>query len=161
MQSVMPTTSLFLFIGVLILLRRIRSMQKPTKGKGKRILLPLLFLLPGFVFFLNPGHTTYFQIFVSIFLGIFLSILLIIFSDYEIRKDGLIYTKKSLAFIVTFSILIILRYYFRQHLASINSATLNMLIFLIVICYLVPWRIACYIKFKRILNLKNQSIRSA
>ncbi|MGG2066859.1 CcdC protein domain-containing protein [Bacillus sp. S14(2024)] len=156
MQPVIPATSLFLFIGALILLRRVRSMHKPTKGNGKRILFPLLFLIPGFVFFLNPGHTTYLQIFISILLGVLLSIPLILLSNYEIREDGFIYTKKSPAFIVTFLLMIALRYYFRQHLSTINPGTLNMLIFLIVICYLIPWRIACYMKFKRILKLKNQ-----
>ncbi|WP_396021733.1 CcdC protein domain-containing protein [Bacillus cereus group sp. BfR-BA-01380] len=57
---------------------------------------------------------------------------------------------------MTLLLMITLRYYFRQHLSTINPGTLNMLIFLIAICYLIPWRIACYIKFKRILKLKNQ-----
>lgn len=59
MQPVIPATFLFLCIGALILIRRIQSMHKPTKGTGKRIILPLLFLTPGFVFFLNPGDVTY------------------------------------------------------------------------------------------------------
>ncbi|AMR06551.1 CcdC family protein [Bacillus thuringiensis] len=157
MQTVIPATSLFLFIGALILVRRIRSMHKPTKGKGKRIILPLLFLTPGFVFFLNPGHVTYLQLLIAISLGIGLSIPLIIWSDYEIRNDGLIYTKKSPAFIITFALMIALRYYFRQHISIIDPGTLSMLIFLITICYLIPWRIACYIKFKKVLKQKNTS----
>lgn len=67
MQPVIPATFLFLCIGALILIRRIQSMHKPTKGKGKRIILPLLFLTPGFVFFLNPGDVTYPQLFIAIF----------------------------------------------------------------------------------------------
>ncbi|MGE7674239.1 CcdC family protein [Lysinibacillus sp. NPDC094403] len=156
MQTAIPATSMFLIIGLFILFRRIRSMYKPAKGRGVRIILPLLFLTPGFSFFLNSsGHVTYLQLSVAIFLGVGFSIPLILWSDYEMRNDGLIYAKKSPAFIITFSIMIALRYYFRQHISTIEPGTLNMLIFLLVICYLFPWRIACYIKYKKVLKLKN------
>ena len=131
-------------------------MYKPTKGSGTRIILPLPFLTPGFSFFLNAsGHVTYLQLSIAIFLGVGFSIPLILWSDYEIRNDGLIYTKKSPAFIITFAIMIALRYYFRQQISTIDPDTLNMLIFLLVLCYLIPWRIACYIKYKKVLKLKN------
>lgn len=51
MQTVIPATSMFIIIGLFILIRRIRSMYKPTKGRGGRIILPLLFLTPGLSFF--------------------------------------------------------------------------------------------------------------
>ncbi|MGE7114233.1 CcdC family protein [Lysinibacillus sp. NPDC047702] len=156
MQTAIPATSMFIIIGLFILIRRIRSMYKPTKGKGGRIILPLLFLTPGLSFFLNAsGHVTYLHLSLAIFLGVGFSIPLILWSDYEIRNDGLIYAKKSPAFIITFAIMIALRYYFRQHISTIEPGTLNMLIFLLVICYLIPWRIACYIKYKKVLKLKN------
>ncbi|WP_139114453.1 CcdC protein domain-containing protein [Lysinibacillus xylanilyticus] len=117
MQTAIPDTSMFLIIGLLILVRRIRSMYKPTKGRGGRLIFPLLFLTPGFSLFLNAsGHVTYLQLSIAIFLGVGFSIPLILWSDYEIRNDGLIYAKKSSAFIITFSIMIALRYYFRQHI---------------------------------------------
>ncbi|MEX3748249.1 MULTISPECIES: CcdC family protein [Lysinibacillus] len=156
MQTAIPDTSMFLIIGLLILVRRIRSMYKPTKGRGGRLIFPLLFLTPGFSLFLNAsGHVTYLQLSIAIFLGVGFSIPLILWSDYEIRNDGLIYAKKSSAFIITFSIMIALRYYFRQHISSIEPGTLNMLIYLLIICYLIPWRIACYIKYKKVLKQKN------
>ncbi|MGY3188970.1 CcdC family protein [Lysinibacillus sp. TE18511] len=156
MQTAIPDTSMFLIIGLFILVRRIRSMYKPTKGRGGRLIFPLLFLTPGFSLFLNAsGHVTYLQLSIAIFLGVGFSIPLILWSDYEIRNDGLIYAKKSSAFIITFSIMIALRYYFRQHISSIEPGTLNMLIYLLIICYLIPWRIACYIKYKKVLKQKN------
>ncbi|WP_412762124.1 CcdC protein domain-containing protein [Priestia endophytica] len=85
-----------------------------------------------------------------------LSLPLTIWSDYEIRDDNFIYTKKSPTFIITFALMIALCYYFQQHIATIDSGTLSMLIFLITICYLIPWRIACYIKFKRVFKQKIQ-----
>lgn len=161
MQTAIPATSIFVIIGLVILIRRIRSMYKPTKGKGVRIILPLLFLTPGFSFFLNAsGHVTSLQLSVAILLGVGFSIPLILWSDYEIRNDGLIYAKKSPAFVITFAIMIALRYYFRQHISTIEPGTLSMLLFLLVICYLIPWRIACYIKYKKVLKLKIQSVSS-
>lgn len=44
--------TMFLCIALLILWRRYRSMHRPIKGNGKRILLPLLFLSPGILMFL-------------------------------------------------------------------------------------------------------------
>ena len=41
--------TVFLGIALLIFWRRYRSMHKPIKGSGKRILWPLLFLTPGVV----------------------------------------------------------------------------------------------------------------
>ncbi|MGE7916419.1 CcdC family protein [Lysinibacillus xylanilyticus] len=156
MQTTIPDTSMFLIIGLFILVRRIRSMYKPTKGRGGRLILPLLFLTPGFSLFMNAsGQVTYLQLSIAIFLGVVFSIPLILWSDYEIRNDGLIYAKKSSAFIITFSIMIALRYYFRQHFSTIEPVALNLLIFLFIICYLIPWRIACYIKYKKVLKLKN------
>lgn len=46
----------FLCIAMLILWRRYRSMHKPIKENGKRILLPLLFLSPGILMFFGPIH---------------------------------------------------------------------------------------------------------
>ncbi|WP_368072757.1 CcdC protein domain-containing protein [Lysinibacillus xylanilyticus] len=40
-------------------------------------------------------------------------------------------------------------------MSSIEPGTLNMLIYLLIICYLIPWRIACYIKYKKVLKQKN------
>lgn len=67
MQTAIPDTSMFLIIGLLILVRRIRSMYKPTKGRGGRLIFPLLFLTPGFSLFLNAsGHVTYLQLSIAI-----------------------------------------------------------------------------------------------
>lgn len=45
--------TVFLCIALLIFWRRYRSMHKPIKGSGKRILWPFLFLTPGIVWFLG------------------------------------------------------------------------------------------------------------
>ena len=45
--------TVFLGIALLIFWRRYRSMHKPIKGSGKRMLWPLLFLTPGIIWFLS------------------------------------------------------------------------------------------------------------
>lgn len=42
--------------------RRYRSMYKPIKGTGKRILWPLLFLTPGILLFFGPVHPAIVQV---------------------------------------------------------------------------------------------------
>ncbi|MFJ8414723.1 CcdC protein domain-containing protein [Bacillus paramycoides] len=155
MQAVMPPY-LFLFIGALILLRRVRSMYKPIKGSGVRIFMPLIYLMPGFKFFLQFGHPTFFELCVSVGLGLAFSVLIIILSDYEIREDGNIYAEKSWKFVGAFILMLLLRYFIRQYITTVDSGTLSMLLFTFIICYIVPWRIACYIKFKKVFEQKKK-----
>ncbi|MED2737616.1 CcdC protein domain-containing protein [Bacillus toyonensis] len=157
MQTVLPPY-LFLIIGSLILLRRVRSMYKPVKGSGVRIFLPLIFLTPGLSFFLQIGHPTLFELCVSVFLGLAFSALIIMLSDYEIREDGNIYAKKSWKFVVAFIIMLLLRYFIRQDITTVDQGTLSMLLFTFIICYIVPWRIACYIKFRKVLEQKKNFV---
>lgn len=56
MEDTSSLLTSFLCIAMLILWRRYRSMHKPIKGNGKRILLPLLFLSPGILMFFGPIH---------------------------------------------------------------------------------------------------------
>lgn len=156
MQTVMPSY-LFLFFGALILLRRIRSMYKPVKGSGVRIFLPLIYLTPGLSFFLQLGHPTFFELCVSVVLGLSFSVIIIILSDYEIREDGNIYAKKSWKFVVAFILMLLLRYFIRQDITTVDSGTLSLLFFTFIICYIVPWRIVCYIKFKKVLEQKKEA----
>ncbi|WP_088362906.1 CcdC protein domain-containing protein [Bacillus cereus] len=155
MQTVLPPY-LFLIIGALILLRRVISMYKPIKGKGIRIFLPLIYLAVGFQFFRRFGHPTPLELCITIVLGLAFSIVIIILTDYEIREDGNIYAVKSWKFVVAFIVMILLRYFMRQDITTVDSGTLSMLLFTFIICYIVPWRIACYIKFRKVLEQKKE-----
>ncbi len=54
--------TVFVCIALLIFWRRYRSMYKPIKGTGKRILWPLLFLTPGIIWFFGPVHPAILQV---------------------------------------------------------------------------------------------------
>ena len=102
MQQGSYSITIFLLVIGIVIFRRMRSMNRPIKNKGRRLLLPLFFLLPGLSLYATPIQLVSWQIGVAAGIGLLLSIPLIILSGYEVRADGQIYAKKSIAFIATF-----------------------------------------------------------
>ncbi|MCZ8518161.1 cytochrome c biogenesis protein CcdC [Paenibacillus caseinilyticus] len=135
----------------LVLWRKTRAMSRPVKGRGLKLLLPLLFILIGIPGFLNPQlHLTLKEILLSILCGLLMSIPMILTTNYERREDGQIYPVKSVAFIAVILVLIGLRLGLRSYLSGLDSVELGMLFYLIAIAYVVPWRIFSFMKFRRI-----------
>lgn len=119
--------TVFVCIALLIFWRRYRSMYKPIKGTGKRILWPLLFLTPGIIWFFGPVHPAILQVVLAACIGILFAVPLIILTNYERRDDGNIYTKKSTAFLITFIALVVLRYGSRQYIVDLDPQTIGFL----------------------------------
>ncbi len=90
--------TVFLCIALLIFWRRYRSMHRPIKGSGKRILWPLLFLTPGIIWFFGPVHPAILQVIIAVFIGVLFAVPLIVLTNYERRDYGNIYTKKKCSF---------------------------------------------------------------
>ncbi|OQR56915.1 CcdC family protein [Bacillus sp. CDB3] len=147
--------TVFLCVALLIFWRRFRSMYKPIKGEGKRILWPLLFLIPGILLFFGPVHPAILQVTIAIIIGVLFAIPLIFLTSYERREDGNIYTKKSAAFLITFIGIVILRYSSRQYIVGLAPQTIGLLFYVVAISYIIPWRIACYIKFRKVWRENN------
>ncbi len=140
-----------IFIAILVLWRRTRSMYRPIKGKGGRILFPILFFIPGIALLLNPeSHLTLLNAVGAILFGILLSAPLIWTTQYEIREDRFIYAKKSLAFFIAFLVVLSLRFGLRGYLNDMDSTTLMALFMLVAISYIVPWRIISFVKFRKL-----------
>jgi membrane protein CcdC involved in cytochrome C biogenesis len=142
--------TIFLLVIGLVIFRRMRSMNRPINNKGRRLLLPLFFLLPGFSLYAAPIQLAGWQICIAAGIGLLLSIPLIILSGYEVREDGQIYAKKSIAFIATFLVIVLLRAYFRRHLQGLDPKSIGILFYTLAVCYIVPWRIGCYMKFRKV-----------
>ncbi|MED4604099.1 cytochrome c biogenesis protein CcdC [Paenibacillus validus] len=139
----------------LILWRRMRATSRPVKGKGYRLLLPLLFLALGLTGLLNPElHLTVKEVVLSLLCGAVLSIPMILTTNYERREDGLIYPKKSAAFVVALIGLIALRLGLRSYLSGLDPTELAMLFYLIAVAYVVPWRVASFVKFRKLYALR-------
>ncbi|GCF73052.1 cytochrome c biogenesis protein CcdC [Bacillus cereus] len=147
--------TVFLCVALLIFWRRYRSMYKPIKGTGKRILWPLLFLTPGILLFFGPVHPAILQVTIAASIGVIFAIPLIVLTNYERREDGNIYTKKSAAFLITFIALVVLRYGSRQFIVDLDQKTIGLLFYVVAVSYIIPWRIACYIKFRKVLRENN------
>ncbi|MES9691210.1 CcdC family protein [Bacillus toyonensis] len=147
--------TVFLCIALLIFWRRYRSMHKPIKGTGKRILWPLLFLTPGILWFFGPVHPAILQMTIAASIGVTFAIPLISLTNYERREDGNIYTKKSAAFLITFIGIVILRYSSRQYIVGLDPQTIGLLFYVVAVSYIIPWRIACYIKFRKVWRENN------
>jgi membrane protein CcdC involved in cytochrome C biogenesis len=150
--------TVFLCVALLIFWRRYRSMYKPIKGKGKRILWPLLFLTPGILLFFGPVHPAILQVGIAILIGIIFAVPLIVLTNYERREDGYIYTKKSAAFLITFIAFVILRYGSRQYIIDLDQQTIGLLFYVVAVSYIIPWRIACYIKFRKVWQENNKHV---
>ncbi|PGA32963.1 cobalamin biosynthesis protein CbiX [Bacillus toyonensis] len=147
--------TVFVCIALLIFWRRYRSMYKPIKGTGKRILWPLLFLTPGIIWFFGPVHPAILRVVLAACIGILFAVPLIILTNYERRDDGNIYTKKSTAFLITFIVLVVLRYGSRQYIVDLDPQTIGLLFYVVAVSYIIPWRIACYIKFRKVWRENN------
>ncbi|MEK4891338.1 cytochrome c biogenesis protein CcdC [Bacillus sp. FSL M7-0996] len=142
--------TVFLCVALLIFWRRYRSMYKPIKGTGKRILWPLLFLTPGILLFFGPVHPAILQVAIAASIGVIFAIPLIFLTNYERRENGNIYTKKSAAFLITFIGIVILRYSSRQYIVGLDPQIIGLLFYVVAVSYIIPWRIACYIKFRKV-----------
>ncbi|HDR7600675.1 TPA: cytochrome c biogenesis protein CcdC [Bacillus mycoides] len=142
--------TVFLCVALLIFWRRYRSMYKPIKGTGKRILWPLLFLTPGILLFFGPVHPAILQVTIAASIGVIFAIPLIFLTNYERREDGNIYTKKNAAFLITFIGIVILRYSSRQYIVGLDPQIIGLLFYVVAVSYIIPWRIACYIKFRKV-----------
>ncbi|MHC2835888.1 CcdC family protein [Bacillus sp. F9_6S_D1_P_5] len=140
----------FLCIALLIFWRRFRSMYKPIKGTGIRILWPLFFFTPSVLWLFGPVHPAILQVVIAVSIGILLAVPLIFLTNYERRDDGNIYTKKSAAFLITFIALVVLRYGSRQYIVGLDQQTIGLLFYVVAVSYIIPWRIACYIKFRKV-----------
>lgn len=127
-------------------------MYRPIRGSGIRLLLPMLFMLPGMSVFLNPIRSVPAWAFgVAFGVGMLLSIPLIWTTNYEVREDNLIYAQKNWGFVVAFLGVLLIRFALRQELVSIEPMGRLALFLMVAFGYLVPWRLVSFIKFRRVL----------
>ncbi|WP_125665818.1 CcdC family protein [Paenibacillus baekrokdamisoli] len=158
----MQVIPIVLLVMALIIWRRTRAMTRAIKGNGIRMLLPMLFLLPAVLMFLNPElHMTTREIVLAIGTGILLSIPLILTTNYEIREDGQIYAKKSIGFIISFVGLVLFRLGLRNYLSGLDPNELTALFLLVAASYIIPWRLVSYIKFRKLIAFREIEAKPA
>ena len=97
----------------------------------------------------GPVHPAILQVVIAVFIGVLFSVPLIVLTNYERRDDGNIYTKKC-CLLITFIALVVLRYGSRQFIVDLDQQTVGLLFYVVAVSYIIPWRIACYIKFRKV-----------
>ena len=61
-----------------------------------------------------------------------------------------IFIRKKCSFLITFIALVVLRYGSRRFIVDLDQQTVGLLFYVVAVSYIIPWRIACYIKFRKV-----------
>nr|WP_263313384.1 CcdC protein domain-containing protein [Mammaliicoccus sp. Marseille-Q6498] len=136
-------------MGLVVIVIRMKAQNYPTNAR--KIVLPPFFMATGALMYVVP----YFrlngeEILEAVLVGIFFSLFLIFTSNFEI-KGSEIYMKRSKLFPVILISLLIIRSVGKFFLSnSIDPGQLAGMFFLLAFSMIVPWRIAMYIKFKKL-----------
>lgn len=138
-----------LFMGTAVIIVRMKAQNYPTNVK--KIILPPFFMSTGALMYVVPYfRLTPMEILEAIVVGMFFSIFLIYTSNFVV-KDNLIYMKRSKLFPFILISLLIIRSVMKFYLSStIHPGELAGMFFLLAFSMIVPWRIAMYIKYKKL-----------
>lgn len=153
MKEAIDIVVVVLIVG-LILWRRIQATRRPIKN-GFSLVIPLIYIVViiGIAWkFLTP-HVQYppaWAILVTAVIGILVSLPLIFTTNYDLRSDGNIYTRRNRMFIFTFVGLIVVRVLGTMLLQHVDPTTSTFLMYVLLISYFVPWRVACLVKYQRV-----------
>jgi membrane protein CcdC involved in cytochrome C biogenesis len=136
-------------MALLVLFIRMKAAKKPSSVK--KIVLPPIFMSTGALMFLFPEfRVSSLQIVEALSVGAVFSIFLIKTSKFEM-KDNDIYLKRSKAFVFILLGLLAIRVVMKLVLSTqIDIGELTGMFWLLAFGMIVPWRIAMYIKYKKL-----------
>ena len=135
----------------LVFWRRTRAMFRPIQGSGIKILLPILYLFPAISMFSQlPFQLKIREIGIASLIGVLLAVPLMLTTNYEVRQDGQIYAQKNKSFFIALIAVVVIRFAARQYFSGMDPTSLGMLFFIVAFSYVVPWRIASFIKFRKV-----------
>ncbi|ART76447.1 CcdC family protein [Sutcliffiella horikoshii] len=136
-------------MALLVIFIRMKAAKKPSSVK--KIVLPPIFMSTGALMFLFPEfRVSSLQILEALTVGAIFSIFLIKTSKFEM-KDNDIYLKRSKAFVFILLGLLAIRVVMKLVLSTqIDIGELTGMFWLLAFGMIVPWRIAMYIKYKKI-----------
>lgn len=66
-----------------------------------------------------------------------------------------IFIRKKVQLFNYFIALVVLRYGSRQFIVDLDQQTIGLLFYVVAVSYIIPWRIACYIKFRKVWRENN------
>jgi len=146
---VIASSIVAIMMAIFVTFLRAKSAQKPASVK--KIILPPVFMSTGALMFVHPMfRVTPLEVLEAVVVGMLFSILLIKTSSFEIREND-IYMKRSKAFIYILVGLLVIRIVLKSVLStSIDFGELSGMFWILAFAMIVPWRIAMYVKYKRL-----------
>ncbi|ULG70924.1 CcdC family protein [Macrococcus brunensis] len=145
-------------MGFIVIVVRMKAQNYPTNVK--KIILPPFFMATGALMYIFPYfRLTPMEILEAVIVGMFFSLFLIYTSNFEV-KDKQIYMKRSKLFPVILITLLVIRSVMKYFLSStIHPGELAGMFFLLAFSMIVPWRIAMYLKYRKIEQQINKTVR--
>ena len=158
-KLVYATTGMAIVMAIGVLFIRMKATKKPTNSK--KIILPPIFMSTGALMFLHPFfRVTLAETMEALLAGLLFSIFLIKTSNFEVKEQE-IYLKRSKAFAYILIGLLVIRITAKLLLSSqIEVGALSGMFWILAFGMIVPWRIAMYIKYKKLYNQVQLSIGS-
>ncbi|WP_099362928.1 CcdC family protein [Fredinandcohnia onubensis] len=149
MYLVIASSVVAIMMAIFVTFLRAKSAQKPASVK--KIILPPVFMSTGALMFVHPMfRVTPLEVLEAVMVGMLFSILLIKTSSFEIREND-IYMKRSKAFIYILVGLLVIRIVLKSVLStSIDFGELSGMFWILAFAMIVPWRIAMYVKYKKL-----------
>lgn len=148
---VIASTVVAAIMATVMIFIRMRAARKPASVK--KIVLPPLFMSTGaFMFLFEPFQVSWTQVLEAVSVGIVFSFFLIKTSKFEV-KDKQIYLKPSKAFAFILIGLLILRIILKLIIGqTVSLGETSGMFFLLAWGMIVTWRIAMFIKYKKLAN---------
>jgi len=144
-------------MGLIVIVVRMKAQNYPTNVK--KIILPPFFMATGALMYIFPYfRLTPMEILEAVSVGMFFSLFLIYTSNFQV-KDKQIYMKRSKLFPVILITLLVIRSIMKYFLSStIHPGELAGMFFLLAFSMIVPWRIAMYMKYRKIEQQINKTV---
>jgi len=151
------STLFAIMMGFIVLFIRMKASAHPVSAK--KIILPPIFMSTGATMFLFPMfRVTPLELIEAISVGMLFSLVLIKTSKFEVRGED-IYLKRSKAFPFILIGLLVIRIVMKLVLSkSIDYGELTGMFWLLAFGMIVPWRIAMYIQYRKLLNQITRSV---
>ncbi|MEY2196356.1 CcdC protein domain-containing protein [Neobacillus sp. BF23-41] len=137
---------------------KMKGRKGPIKGGGFGIISPVLLILVMFSFSISqllhiPGDPFHlpasWEMLIAGLLGTLFGAIMLTQTSYEIREDGLIYSKPNKTFKYVIIAIIVIRIALSQYFKSMDYIV-TVLTMTIAFLYICVWRIGSYIKFRKL-----------
>ncbi|WP_420808780.1 CcdC family protein [Bacillus salacetis] len=154
MSMTIASSIIAICMGFFVIFIRMKAQKKPVTAR--KIILPPIFMSTGALMFLIPMfRVTLAEVVEALVVGMIFSIFLIKTSRFEIR-DNDVYLKRSKAFAFILIGLLLVRIAAKMVLSnSIDYGQLSGMFWILAFGMIVPWRVAMYLQYKKLLNDKD------